>query len=402
MLKCDGQAATLHRLDKETGMTVEKGPVAMGDKKCSDLAKLDDKGLRGLSREGIWTGFYKESGRVMSEGEYRKNRREGVHKTLSENGSLEKSVMYANGVKEGEEIRYFAGSQEWKERGINRNDQRTGPWESRLTPGLECIAKGDYREGKRSGSWAECGLTESKKAYRSFEGSYVEDLKSGRGILFFDNGAKMGEGNYRADLECAKAPPPTGISECEKRMGGWIFYHSTGAKSMEGSYDGEKGKKVGRWIEYYATGAKLGEGMRDHTRTGTWTFFDKSGAVLGRFEFNHNDNFIKTGEIWENGRKVAEPLKAEGCKTVVNRLGKEVIQCEKDAGSFAAALMKYDAATDSIELKLKMQNGYWAEFDEAGRRVAEGRYTNGRREGPWKELQNGKWITLEYTMGKLK
>lgn len=401
-LDCSAQPPLLSRYDKGSGSVLETGPVDLAGKGCRSVASSGDAVLRRLPRDGVWKRFYKDSTAVLSSGLYKRNNEEGQFEYFSKDGGLVRTVLFQNGQKEGEEIAYFDGSRDWKYKGNNHADQKTGLWQSRFSVDDSCITEGNYRNGKKEGAWTVCSQNDKKRGYLSFKGNYRADLRDGAALLFHENGGKQGEGVYRADLKCAENPPPEGIEACGKKIGRWTFYSKEGNKVAEGSYDAVTGRRSGVWSEYYASGKIMAKGPRRHTRYGVWTFYAQNGSILGKFLFDGSENFIRGGEIWKDGKLSAKALPGVGCRMGKNRIGKEVMQCEKEAGSFGAAFVKYNASADRLEFTLKMQNGLWADYDPSGKKIGEGEYLNGRKNGSWKELQSGKWVVRNYMMGRIQ
>jgi len=404
VVKCENNVPVLYRYNKESGEVIEKGPVLLPEgETCKKAASKEEKILLKMQRDGEWEKYYSGTKSVLERGSYRLSKKEGIFKYYTKSGELSKTVTYKAGEKDGEEISYFPGTDDWREKGANSNNEKSGPWQKRLAANAECIEEGNYAKGEKSGPWTECSQdSKTKKAYLSFKGSYQSDLKNNASVTYNSEGIKTGEGQYRADIACKNDPGQPDKTKCEKKSGRWVYYHSNGNKSEEGSYSAQTGKKNGNWTEYYRSGEKMGTGSREHTRRGSWTFYNKDGSILGRYVFEGTDNSITAGDVYEKGRKIQESLPAKNCKKIVNRLGREVTECENEAGGFGAALLNYDADSDSLKVTLKMQRGAWALYNEQGQKIGEGSFLNGRKDGTWKELEGGRWVTKNYMMGKLK
>lgn len=400
-LDCSANPPVLSLFHPE-GDLLYKGPVALAaGEDCKKTAGLPDSKVRKLSKEGIWYDYYKGSSAVLREGLYRKNKEEGLFRFYTKEKQLSRTVNYKDGKKEGEEVIYFPGTDEWKIHGQNSDNMKSGIWEERMDRSASCISKGAYKNNEKFGPWDECDREEkTEKIYNSFTGGYLEGLKNGPATTFYPDGATQSSGSYIADLACLKNPPPQGKDLCAKKTGLWYFYYPDGKRSQEGTYDGSKGTRSGKWTEYYRSGEKMAEGGRSHTRTGIWVFYDKKGSIIGKYIFQGSENFIKGGQIYENGVLAAETLPGVGCRRTVNRLGKEVDSCQMSPGGFGAALVKYNAAEDKLEFTLKMQNGRWAVYSAKGQKIGEGEFLNGRKHGKWKELEGGTWQNKNYMMGK--
>ncbi|MDH5656726.1 MAG: hypothetical protein OEZ34_12510, partial [Spirochaetia bacterium] len=152
----------------------------------------------------------------------------------------------------------------------------------------------------------------------------------------------------------------------------------------------------------YQSGQKMGAGNREHTRKGTWTFFNKNGSIYGIYYFDSSDFTVTGGQVYENGIKISESMPEKNCKQVVTRLGHTVKECEREAGGFASSLFKYSRDRDELQAILKMKTGFWIEYDKSGQKIGEGSYLGGRKDGVWNELVGGKWVKRSYMMGKIR
>lgn len=375
-LNCSGGSAV--RTYVKDGFIKEKGPVVLpGGKKCDDIADSGDKELKKLKRTGEWSTYYSKSKKLMSSGSYDMSSREGTWTYYDQDGSRVRSTPYVKNKKEGEEISYFPGSNNWKKKGVYQEDLKTGTWQEKGEVRATCITTGDYIEDKKEGFWKECSLDQSKNHwYLSFEGTYHRDLKDGQGIHYHPNGKVLAEGLYRADFDCAENPPNNDLNQCGKRKGPWKVYHDNGVLAGEGNYDASSGYRTGVWKEYYRTGSKMAMGSRDHTRIGLWNFWDKRGNLLYQFQFDGKEFNPEYAFVYENGQKIME-------------------------GRVGMGLIQYDSVHDELKVRnvTEKQSGNWI-FYENGQKVSEGELMMGRKQGEWKELIGGKWVTKSYMMGR--
>ncbi len=403
-IECEGEKAIRIHYDPESGSILEKGPVKIPDNMtCRQVEKLDEKDMFKLKREGIWYMYYKNSNSILAEGLNRDNKREGQWKFYDQKGNLTKITTYKDGKKEGPEYGYFPGTNILKFEGINTNDKKEGLWKEYSDINHNCITQGNYKLGQKTGEWVECSQDEkTKKWYISFKGSYYQDLKDGPSETYYPDGKLSSKGKYRADLKCKENPPPEGEKMCEKKIEKWIFYAPNGNILEEGNYDSQTGKRIGLWKEYYMTGELRAQGNRNHTKEGLWTFFDKTGKIIGQYEFKGNDFMASYCIEFENNKKIQE-------------------------GSCTAKMIKYEPEKDEIkitqgmkqglwkgyhsngklawegELLMGKKNSHWKEYDETGKLIAEGDYNMDKKTGFWKEWINGKMVTREYDMfGRLK
>jgi len=328
-LKCPDGVMT--RVDSK-GQPAEVGKVDVKD--CSASAKLDDRGMNKLKRIGTWTVFA--------------------------DGKKARTEEYVAGLKEGAETGYYPdGSIRYT--GQNSADKKNGHWKISAGPGSTCYSEGDYAQDQKNGPWVDCDKGE-KGYYKSFEGAYVSGLRDGPTVFLYEDGKKVGEGSYRADVACAKALRPgykqADFDACGKRIGHWVYYFPNGQKSSEGDCDPATGLETGTWHDFYMSGEKLGMGPRSGDRTGLWTFWEKSGAILMQLEFKGNDFLPQAGVVWKDGKKTAQ-------------------------GTFSMGMSSFDAKADQMKITSLIKDGPWIEYYPNGQKSGEGRYTSNRRDGKW-------------------
>lgn len=401
---CEAQKPIRYHYDPETGSVTEKGPVQLPKGvDCKKAESMDEKEMIKLKREGRWIQYYKDSTNILAEGENKDNKREGEWKFYDQKGNLTKTVIYKEGKKEGPEITYFAGTKIIKSEGQNINDKKEGEWKFYSDSQHQCVSKGMYKEDNKEGEWIECSEdTQNKKWYISFKGSYYKNLKDGPAETYHPDGKLASKGVYRADLKCKENPPPEGEQMCEKKTGKWVFYFPNGNTMEEGNYDPQTGKRTGLWKEYYASGELRGEGNREHTKIGRWTFYDKSGKILGQFDFKGNDFMANYCIEFKENKKIEEgPCTAKMIK----------YEPDKDSLKFSEGMKQgiwkgyhpNGKLAWEGELIMNKKQGQWKIYDESGRVIGEGTYNMDKKTGYWKELVDGKLLTREYDQfGRLK
>ena len=134
------------------------------------------------------------------------------------------------------------------------------------------------------------------KAFQK-EGIYLNGKHKGRWILWFGNGQKALEGNYRNGLrEGSGAYGEAGL---------WITWHPNGQKESEGNY--RNGKEEGLWIIWWNNGQKRSErNYRNGKQEGLWVSWYENGQK--RIEGNYRNGLKeKLWILWcENGQKRRE------------------------------------------------------------------------------------------------
>lgn len=378
-LLCSGGQAILQKLDTESGLPTEKGPVQLPvGTDCGDAEDMDEAAIRKFPRNGDWILYYKATKTPIRKGRYANGNREGEWLGYDKKGRLDRRVAYQSGKKNGLETLLFAGTNNWRARGNNVDGKRDGMWESRQSSDSTCISKGAYAVGDKNGPWEECTQDpKTRKSYRNFAGTYLDGLRNGPAVAYNPEGKKIAEGNYAADTseDCRKKPPGGRAENCGKRDGPWKIYHSNGKLALSGSYDRSTGNRAGRWVEYYQSGGKMAEGDRRHTRQGRWKFYDKRGGLLFEGDFNGNDFSPRYAVVYENGRKTAE-------------------------GELSIGLIKYDVGKDAIKISTLIKNGQWTLYDARGRKIGSGEMVAGKKNGKWVEKKGGRQETNCYMLGR--
>ena len=385
VLKCEGgQPMREHRKRKE-GTLTNKGPVILlpKDLTCGKAQDLPEAAIRDFKRTGVWTEYY-SSGEKFTTVKYDNNKQTGLMEYYNKKGDRTRTVEYKDGLRDGPEMHYYAGTNDWSRMGQNKAGKRTGVWKKKSDRAGTCISEGAYENGYKEGEWAECGVSDDKKHYISSRATYVEGARSGLATGYFPSGAVFTRGNYQLDRECLTKEKSEGDrkEKCGRRSGQWTLYSETGKVAGTGSYDPANGLRTGMWTEHYASGEKLAYGERKHTRRGRWKFWDKAGNVLVELDFASSDVLAVGGVIYKDGRKVAESLPGEQCSERTSN-GKTRQVCKIEAGGFLSALAKYDPKKDTFSYVITMKKGLWAYYGPGGNVVARGVCAMGKRDGDW-------------------
>ncbi|MBX7058596.1 MAG: hypothetical protein K1X75_11070 [Leptospirales bacterium] len=377
-LEC-GNPPQLAVFSRETGKRTEAGAVEIPEgKTCDQMEDASDLEKRRLPRTGEWLFFHENSSAIAYRGVFVAGKREGEFRFFNEQGQLTRTIEFHEGQKQGQEIGYFPGGSEWKERGQNAGGKKNGAWEIRAAANSNCLSHGNFRDDEKDGLWEECEQHPQTRAwFIAFRGSYRQGLRDGRAQFLNPEGQVLSEGEFRADTSeaCLREPPGGQRANCGKRTGQWRSYYAPGRVSTEGGYNAETGRRSGRWVEYYQSGQKMAEGPREHTRNGLWTFYAKSGAILGQYFFESNDFSPRRAVVYEDGHKVGE-------------------------GEVAAGLVKYDQERDELKISGMARNGAWRLYGAGGQIVGEGEYAVGKKQGRWRELRNGSWVYVCYMIGR--
>ena len=324
---------------------------------------------RGL-KDGIWKSFYK-NGKVVLEGRYINNKRNGFFREYSINGKLLNTYKYDDGelvedIEEFKDIKvkktYYSNAQVKSDltlvngipNGISRNYNETGEIvSSKIFKNGKLLGDGIVdKKGKKQGEWIEYYIShfinpnDSIRVKRA-SGSYVNGFKNGDWKYYYENGSleQKGKfikgkihgkwkwyyenGNLLRDEEFIKGKENGVITEYSDsgkvvmkgiylnglKEGKWLYY--SGDVKEEGEY--QEGKKLGPWKMYYKIGTIYYEGeFIDGVENGKHTYFHSNGTV--REELNYIMG-VKDG-LWkkydENGEVILVLTFINGEETKIN------------------------------------------------------------------------------------
>lgn len=396
---CENNQPIRYHYDQETKTVLEKGMVELPNNiSCKDAEDLDEKEILKFPRTGNWTQYYKGTNKILSEGLNKKNKKEGVWKFYDQDGNITKIINYKEGNKEGDEIGYFSYPKILRYEGKNINNKKEGLWKFYSDKDQQCISQGQYKNDMKEGEWTECSQDEeTKKWYISYKGNYYMDLKDGPAESYFPDGKISSKGEYRADLKCKENPPPEGVELCGKKVKRWVFYFPNGKIMEEGNYNQETGRRTGLWKEYYLTGELRAQGNREHTKVGQWTFYAKTGEIIGQYQFKGNDFMASYCIEFKDNKKIQEG----NCNAKMIKYEPEKDELKITEGMKQGVWKGYHPngkISWEGELIMGKKNGKWKIYDENGNLIGEGDYNMDKKTGFWKEMVNGRMTTVEYDM----
>lgn len=333
-------------------ITYDKGVI----RDRESINRIDPKG----QQQGLWIEFYEdqEERSKRLEGRYRNDLKNGYFREYDRQGLLLGTTKYVNGmvVENAEELRNVEIERTY-------HDNATVRWEK------------SYLGGQPHGVWKE--YNDTGAVVNSI--IYKNGVMLGEGIID-DSGIKQGpwkeyyrDGTLRAE----------GIYKDGARYKGWRFYHPNSKLEQKGSYlDG--GVPHGQWKWFYATGQLLREEMfRRGKEDGEVIEYDSVGnEVLKGFYIDGLEDgtwFIEMGEYREEGEYI------EGLRQGEWR--------------------HYYTSNDELSFKGKyvegLANGKHTYYYDTGKKMLEGRYQMGEKEGDWKRYNpdGTLMLTIEYQAG---
>jgi antitoxin component YwqK of YwqJK toxin-antitoxin module len=318
-----------------------------------------------LENPKIFQGKYYQyypTGILKTDGNYLKNKQNGLWKYFYENGQLKVECQYLNGQMNGSYKNYNENGSLSKE-GQMQGSIPAGLWKQYYETGT-IKNEGNYFKGKISGTWVnyyEEGTKKSISIYEANKARYQEFYENGRlkmeGIL--RTNASDSIWKYYYENGKLKA---TGIEKNGLKNGNWIFYYDDGKIESEGSYS--SGTPTGSWKYYHANGkissvGKFNNGQKD----GEWKLYFESGALQGEGVFASGNGTYQ--EFYESGK-----LKVKGKVEEGQYVGNWVFY---DENGVREGICEYESG-------LGIYTGYYLD----GKTKMTGTLRNSEKIGTWK------------------
>ena len=205
-------------------------------------------------RDGFWNEYF-DNGNIKAKGNYRKDIKTGEWKYYHKSGKLEQEGKFNDNGKLIEKWSWYYQSG----RLLREENFSEGIVNGILTEYNQLgniITKGEYFEGLKNGFWIY-KIGDNKE-----EGEYIDGKRNGIWKHFYNNGKKSFEGKFIDDN-------PNGIH---------IYYWDNGNKKEEGFY--VMGKKNGEWTKYNYDGSVF---MKIYYKNGVEKKYD--GIKIGS-DFN--------------------------------------------------------------------------------------------------------------------
>ena len=197
--------------------------------------RITDEGKRILVvnlSNGTLNGKYDEyysNGTRFTLGNYNNGKKEGDWIVYTENGNLWKKYQYKNDQLSGNYTSYYAKTGAQEVTGSYIDGKMTGTWTEYYENGTR-KSQGNYANGQKNGLFSEWNTNGGKKS----EINYVNDEINGKMNVYYESGRPLYEANMNEETGTVRG------------------YHTDGSLGFEGS-------------------------IRGRRRTGTWTYYDKSG-----------------------------------------------------------------------------------------------------------------------------
>jgi antitoxin component YwqK of YwqJK toxin-antitoxin module len=207
----------------------------------------DSKGWK----QGSWSKVYPGTTVYQYKGQFKDNLPYGTFTYFYENGNTKAIVLHSDKALRSEAFFYYS-SGKLMTYGIYRNQKKDSIWsnynEEEVLVYTETF-QNDILNGKKSTFYLP-NATPGQTKVLAIESNYVKGKLSGQYAEFFISGTLKEKGQYKDDL----------------KDGVWVKYHTNGNKMMEERYKkgithgwqyayDESGKEIGK--SYYYSGEKL-------------------------------------------------------------------------------------------------------------------------------------------------
>jgi antitoxin component YwqK of YwqJK toxin-antitoxin module len=264
-------------------------------RKREDINRIDAMGLK----QGPWKEFH-ANGKVMWEGNFVDDRRQGLFKEYDTQGSLKELVKYDAGVVDtkaqqammldikktyhpnGKVASMGSYSKSGAREGLFREFDTDGNSTSAsIYRGDQLVSHGPVNEmGGLEGEWTEYYVTGEKRA----QGSYKEGKKDGEWTFFHRDASVEQKGKYLNGLP----------------QGTWHWFYANGREHREDLY--RKGREDGASVEYDEEGEVIVQGdYIDGLKDGEWYYKVGDHKEVGAYKDGMKDGpWLHT---YDNGKK---------------------------------------------------------------------------------------------------
>ncbi len=379
-------------------------------------------------KEGITKKFY-SSGKIKNTIPFVKGKAEGIAYEYGEDSTIISIVTYKNGITLNSER-------------INRKDElgrKQGPWKELFDNGdtkkemnyLNDSLDGFVKEYDKKGNLTNIKKFDNgKPLLKAPEVRQVEWFKS-----TYADGTLMYEGVYDEGVAIGthyhykQVPMCDSVEYYNDSIGGyykrWIcrnysvpdsaIEYFNGVVVAKGAVDNDR-NRIGPWVEYHNTGEFKGKGIYiAGSRTGEWEFFypsgkleqkgryDKKGKAQGVWKWYYESGAVMREENYVNGRREGEMTdynengtiitkgnwtdnKKEGYWIYENREyyeGGNYVSDEPD--SLWKSFYKPEKTKFFVgKFSQGTPEGYHTFYYRNGKKMVEGNYIGGLKDGDWK------------------
>ena len=317
-------------------------------------------------KQGVWKEFF-DDGKLKEEKKFKDDVLDGYVKTYDKKGNLENTQKFNNGkqIKNAPELAKLDVYKEFYEDGTMKYE---GGYINGMPVGTHFHYKQKYICDSLPVARDDTSDVMIKKQIcrnRAVPDSaiiYEEGIKTAYGAVdslrnrigiwseYHNTGEFRGKGMYAND----------------KRIGEWIFYYPNSQVEQKGKYD-KKGRAQGEWKWFYENGALMREEFYlDNLRNGIMTEYTEDGKIITKGEYIDDLQeglwIYETPEYKEIGKYVNDKP---------DSLWKRYYM-PKEKLRFEGKFLNGD------------EEGQHTWYYENGRKIAQGSYIGGMKQGEWK------------------
>lgn len=261
-----------------------------------------------------------QTGKLAFKGAFKNGEPSGVHRYYDENGEVDSSVVYDDGVvlyigiidDEGRKQGYwqeFYRSGELKAEGYYKNNKKVKEWKYYFRNG-SIEQRGSYITGLPEGTW--------KWYYPDgmlrLEEEYVFGVAEGMSTEYSDTGSVIAQGEYLSGMKegqweyVLNDHRERGSYFEGLRNGEWKhFYRSSDQLRFSGTY--ENGIETGVHTYYYPNGQiKRTGNYLFGKKDGLWEYYTQQGVRIITIEYEEDKEIKYNGEKITYGKKVDREL----------------------------------------------------------------------------------------------
>lgn len=331
-------------------------------------------------KQGVWKEFY-EDGKLKEEKKFKDNLVDGYVKTYDKKGNLTNTEKFNNGkqVKNAPELAKLDVYKEFYEDGTMKYE---GGYINGMPVGTHYHYKQKYICDSLPVARDDTSDVMIKKLIcrnRPVPDSaiiYEEGIRTAYGAVdsirnrigiwteYHNTGEFRGKGMYADD----------------KRTGDWIFYYPNGQIEQRGKYD-KKGRAQGEWKWFYENGSLMREeSYLDNLRDGLMTEYTEDGKVITKGDYIDDLQegvwIYETPDYKEIGKYVNDKP---------DSLWKSYYM-PKEKLRFEGKFLNGDA------------EGTHTWYYDNGRKIVQGSYSGGMKQGDWKFYDEGgfNYLTIFY------
>jgi antitoxin component YwqK of YwqJK toxin-antitoxin module len=365
-------------------------------------------------REGPYITLYPD-GAIAEKGSYKNGKLDGPWQELHPNGQLARVGLYVAGMPDGHWRQLSPSGQVLGEYDLLRGNGIERRWYDTGTLYSEIALKGGVPNGKLelrdpdgnvvvTAKLANGKLdgphTVGTRSTLRIEETFVQGVRRGPRQIWqftvlvfeeaYDRRGKL-DGPY-TQWRDRKIPRVQGVWDHGRRIGTWTWFDRSNNIERQGDYS--DGKKTGPWFEWSENKLVFSGTYTDGKPDGEFTYFDRNGNELGRFEIHDGTGVMQT--FWPNHR-VASKQKLyqgneEGAYEELSFRGKTLVRGRFSSGK------KHGHWHEQDELDVPQLDEDWkhGKLDgtvkkySSGKVVLEAHYKDGKAEGPYTEYRDGK------------